>query len=170
MPRIIKAYVRYVDRVNRVIGRIVVYLVFVMMGVLLFSSSSRTFFAVSHIWTVEVGQFLLTGYYLLGGAYSMQLDAHVRMDLLYSAWSPKRKAVVDAITVCFLIFYLAVLLIGGISSTEYALTYGQKNFSAWAPPLAPIKIVMVIGITLMLLQVIAVFFRDLATARGEPLP
>jgi hypothetical protein len=35
--------------------------------------------------------------------------------------------------------------------------------------LATIKIIMTIGITLMLLQVIAVFFRDLAVARGEPL-
>jgi TRAP-type mannitol/chloroaromatic compound transport system permease small subunit len=170
MPQAIKTYVRYVDAVNRVVGRLAMYLVFVMMAVLLLSSGSRTFFDVSHIWTVEVAQFLLTGYYLLGGAYSMQLDAHVRMDLVYSRWSPKRRAIVDAITVFFLVFYLVVLLVGGISSTEYALTYGQKNFSAWAPPLAPIKIVMVIGIVLMLLQVIAVFFRDLATARGEPLP
>jgi TRAP-type mannitol/chloroaromatic compound transport system permease small subunit len=170
MPEIVRIYVRYVDLMNRVIGRFAMYLVFVMMGVLLFSSTSRTFFDVSHIWTVEVAQFLLTGYYLLGGAYSMQLDSHVRMDLLYSQWSPNRKAVTDALTVCFLVFYLVVLLIGGISSTEYALTYGQKNFSAWAPPLAPIKIIMVIGIALMLLQVIAVFFRDLATARGKPLP
>jgi TRAP-type mannitol/chloroaromatic compound transport system permease small subunit len=61
------------------------------------------------------------------------------------------------------------LLVGGISSTEYAITYGQTNYSSWAPPLAPIKIIMTIGITLMLLQVIAVFFRDLAVARGEPL-
>jgi TRAP-type mannitol/chloroaromatic compound transport system permease small subunit len=170
MPEAIKTYVRCVDAVNRVVGRFAMYLIFVMMGVLLLSSGSRTFFDVSHIWTVEVAQFLLTGYYLLGGAYSMQLDAHVRMDLVYSHWSPKRKAIADAITVFFLIFYLVVLLVGGISSTEYALTYGQKNFSAWAPPLAPIKIVMVIGIVLMLLQVSAVFFRDLATARGEPLP
>jgi TRAP-type mannitol/chloroaromatic compound transport system permease small subunit len=170
MPEIVRIYVRYVDLMNRVIGRFAMYLVFVMMGVLLFSSTSRTFFDASHIWTVEVAQFLLTGYYLLGGAYSMQLDSHVRMDLLYSQWSPNRKAVTDALTVCFLVFYLVVLLIGGISSTEYALTYGQKNFSAWAPPLAPIKIIMVIGIALMLLQVIAVFFRDLATARGKPLP
>lgn len=170
MPQAIKTYVRYVDAANRVVGRLAMYLIFVMMGVLLLSSGSRTFFDVSHIWTVEVAQFLLTGYYLLGGAYSMQLDSHVRMDLLYSQWSPKRKAITDAITVFFLIFYLVVLLVGGISSTEYALTYGQKNFSAWAPPLAPIKIIMVIGIVLMLLQVIAVFFRDLATARGEPLP
>jgi hypothetical protein len=47
----------------------------------------------------------------------------------------------DALTSGFLIFFLVVLLIGGISSTEYALTYGQKNYSSWAPPLAPIKIV-----------------------------
>src|SRR5919106_5141314 len=170
MPAPIRLYVRSIDAVNRVIGRFVMYLIFAMMGVLLLSSGSRTFFGVSHIWVVEIAQFLLAAYYLLGGGYSMQLDSHVRMDLLYSRWSPKRRALTDAITVCFLIFYLAVLLIGGISSTEYALTYGQKNFSAWAPPLAPIKIVMVIGITLLLLQVIAVFFRDLATARGEPLP
>lgn len=170
MPKPIKTYVRWIDAVNRVVGRFAMYLVVVMMGVLLLSSGSRTFFDVSYVWTVEMAQFLLAAYYLLGGGYSMQLDSHVRMDLLYSTWSPKRKAMVDAVTVCFLLFYLVVLLVGGISSTEYALTYGQKNFSAWAPPLAPIKIIMVIGILLMLLQVIAVFFRDLATARGEPLP
>lgn len=170
MPEAIKTYVRYVDAVNRVVGRLAMYLVLVMMGVLLLSSGSRTFFDVSYVWTVEVAQFLLAAYYLLGGGYSMQLDSHVRMDLLYSRWSPRRRAIVDAITVFFLLFYLIILLVGGISSTEYALTYGQKNFSAWAPPLAPIKIIMVIGIFLMLLQVIAVFFRDLATARGEPLP
>jgi TRAP-type mannitol/chloroaromatic compound transport system permease small subunit len=77
--------------------------------------------------------------------------------------------VADALTSGFLIFYLVVLLIGGISSTEYALTYGQKNYSAWAPPLAPIKIIMTIGIALMLLQAISVLFKDLAKARGETL-
>lgn len=33
----------------------------------------------------------------------------------------------------------------------------------------PIKIIMRVGITLMLAQVIATFFKDLAKARGEPL-
>jgi TRAP-type mannitol/chloroaromatic compound transport system permease small subunit len=169
MPKAIKAYVRYVDAVNRVVGRFAMYLIFVMMAVLLFSSTSRKLFGVSHIWVVEVAQFLLAAYYLLGGGYSMQLDSHVRMDLVYSRWSPKVRAVVDAITVFFLIFYLVVLLIGGISSTEYAIAYGQKNYSSWAPPLAPIKIIMSIGIFLMLLQVVAAFFKDLAAARGKPL-
>jgi TRAP-type mannitol/chloroaromatic compound transport system permease small subunit len=145
------------------------YLVFAMMGILLLSSVSRTFFSVSFIWIVEMAQFILTAYYLLGGAYSMQLDSHVRMDLLYSRWSPKTKAIVDAITVWLLLFYLVFLLAGGVSSTQYALEYDQKNYSSWAPPLAPIKIIMCIGITLMLLQVIATFFKDLAAARGKTL-
>ena len=169
MPTPIKLYVRSIDVVNRVVGRFVMYLIFAMMGVLLFSSTSRTFFGVSHIWVIETAQFLLAAYYLLGGGYSMQLDSHVRMDLLYSRWKPRTRAVVDAVTGGFLLFYLVFLLVGGFSSTKYAIEYGQKNYSSWAPPLAPIKIIMVTGITLMLLQVIAVFFRDLAKARGETL-
>ena len=170
MPKPIETYVRYVEAVNRVIGRLVMYLIFVMMGVLLFSSASRTFFDTSHIWIVETAQFMLAAYYLLGGGYSMQLNSHVRMDLLYSRWSPQKRAFADVLTIGFLIFYLALLLAGGLSSTQYALEYGQKNYSSWAPPLAPIKIIMTIGITLMLLQAIATFFRDLAQAPGEPLP
>ena len=169
MPKPIRTYVRCVEAVNRVIGRLVMYLIFAMMGVLLFSSGSRTFFNTSHIWIVETAQFMLAAYYLLGGGYSMQLDSHVRMDLLYSRWSPRTRALVDALTIGFLIFYLAFLLVGGISSTQYALEYGQKNYSSWAPPLAPIKIIMTIGIALMLLQAVATFFKDLAAARGEPL-
>jgi len=169
MPKPIKTYVRYVEAVNRVIGRLAMYLIFAMIGVLLFSSGSRTFFNTSHIWVVETAQFMLAAYYLLGGGYSMQLDSHVRMDLLYSRWSPRTRALVDALTIGFLIFYLVFLLVGGISSTHYALEYGQKNYSSWAPPLAPIKIIMTIGIALMLLQATATFFKDLAQARGEPL-
>jgi len=169
MPKAIKTYVRYVDALNRVVGRAAMYLIFVMIGILLLSSVSRTFFSVSYIWIVEIAQFVMTAYYLLGGGYSMQLESHVRMDLFYSRWSPKTRAMVDAVTVLFLIFYLGVLLFGGISSTEYALQYGQKNYSAWAPPLAPIKIIMTIGIVLMLLQAIATLFKDLAKAKGEPI-
>jgi TRAP-type mannitol/chloroaromatic compound transport system permease small subunit len=169
VPKAITAYVRWVDAVNRLVGRAMMYLIFVLMGLLLWSSISRGFFDISYIWSVEMAQFLLTAYYILGGGYSMQLDSHVRMDLFYSRWSPRTRALVDAVTSGFLLFYIVFLLIGGISGTMYALQYNQKNYSSWAPPLAPIKIIMCIGIALMLLQVIAVFFRDVARARGEPL-
>ncbi|WP_192980157.1 TRAP transporter small permease subunit [Pseudomonas sp. EggHat1] len=168
MRKGIRAFVRVVDAFNRRVGRFAMYLIFAMLAVLLYSSMSKTFFTPS-IWTLESAQFLMVAYFLLGGAYSMQLDAHVRMDLAYSAWSPRTRAVVDAITVLMLIFYLVMLLVGGISSTEYAIEYKETSYSAWSPYMAPIKIVMCFGIALMLLQAIATFFKDLYAARGETL-
>jgi TRAP-type mannitol/chloroaromatic compound transport system permease small subunit len=164
----IRAFVRVVDAFNLRVGRFAMYLIFAMLAVLLYSSISKTFFTPS-IWTLESAQFLMVAYFLLGGAYSMQLDAHVRMDLAYSHWSPRTRAVVDAITVFMLIFYLVMLLIGGISSTEYAIEYKETSYSAWSPYMAPIKIVMCFGIALMLLQAIATFFKDFYAARGETL-
>ncbi len=167
MPKVIKTYVRCVESVNKAVGKFSMYLIFGMMGILLFESISRTIFDQPHIWVVEIAQFTMAAYYLLGGGYSMILRGHVRMDLLYGRWSARRRALADAITIPFLIFYLVFLLWGGISSTEYALTYGQKNYTPWAPPLAPIKIIMTFGILMMLLQAIATFFKDLAKAMGE---
>ncbi|MBX3702365.1 MAG: TRAP transporter small permease subunit [Steroidobacteraceae bacterium] len=164
MPGFIRAYVRAVDAVNRVLGFAVMYMMLVMMAVLLFGSVSRFVFNSPFIWVIEMSQFLMAAYYLLGGGYSMQLDAHVRMDVLYGRWTERGRAFMDSITAFCLVFYLVVLLRGGISSAGYALQYGQKNYSAWAPPMAPIKIIMTVGIALMLLQAIAIFFRDLARA------
>lgn len=169
MPRAIKLYVRYVDAVNRAVGRSAMWLVLVMMCVLLYAVIARGVFGVSYIWVVETSQMLLAAYYILGGGYSLQLGSHVRMDLLYGRWSPRTQARVDALTSGFVIFYLVILLLGGISSTTYAIEYGQKNYSSWAPLLWPIKVVMCIGILLMLLQMIAVFFADVAKARGVPI-
>lgn len=168
MPPAIKAYVRYVEAFNKKVGRLAMYLVLVMMAILLWSSFSKTFLLPS-LWTLEMAQFTLTAYYMLGGAYSLQLGSNVRMDLIYGSWTPRQKAWVDTFSVFALIFYLGVLLYGGIESTQYALEYGERSYSAWRPYMAPIKIIMCIGIILMLLQATAEFFKDIARIRGEDL-
>ena len=169
MPRAIRAYVRYVESVNWLVGWAAMFLVFVMMGILLYSTITKSFF-IPPLWGVELAQFVMTAFYILGGAYAMKLDSHVRMDLLYSRWSPRTRAAVDAVTVVFLIAYVVMLLVGGITSTQYVLEYDERSYSSWAPYMWPIKIIMVVGLVLMLLQVIATFFRNVADALGEPLP
>jgi TRAP-type mannitol/chloroaromatic compound transport system permease small subunit len=173
MPRAIELYVRAVDRVGRLVGRATMYMIFAMIGVLLYSSISKAFFLPA-LWTVEFAQFMMVAYFLLGGAYSLQMGSHVRMDLLYGVWSPRRKAAVDSVTIILLIAFLILLLWGGVSSTTYAIEYGERSYSAWRPYMWPIKVVMVFGIVLMLLQAIAQFFKDIAAARGQeigvPLP
>jgi TRAP-type mannitol/chloroaromatic compound transport system permease small subunit len=168
VPAAIRAYVKFIDRLNRGVGLAAMYLIFMMLGILLWSSISKSFFTPS-LWTLEMAQFTMVAYYLLGGGYSMQSDAHVRMDLLYSRWSPRARAAVDACTCIFLVGFLVLLLYGGYSSTEYALKYGERSYSSWAPYMAPIKIIMCIGIFLMLLQAIATWFKNVAEARGEDL-
>ena len=166
MPKVVVKFVRTIDAINRVVGTFAMYLVFMMIGILLYEPIARNLFDKSSIWAVEMAQFTMAAYYLLGGGFSMMLKGHVRMDLLYGRWSEKKKATVDVFTGLFMIFYLIFLLVGAYSSIEYAVMYGQKNRSAWAPYMAPIKIIMGTGVLLMLLQAVATFFKDLAKARG----
>ncbi len=162
-------FVRYVDALNYRVGRVAMYLFFVMGAILLASTISRLTLGIPINWALEMSQFLLSAYYILGGAYALQLDQHVRMDLFYGRLSARRRAVTDAITIQLVIFYLVVQLGGGQSSTNYAIVYGQKNYTAWSPPLWPIKVVMTAGIFLMLLQLISTFIKDVAIARGKPI-
>ena len=76
------------------------------------------------------------------------------------------KAKIDVFTNIFLLVYLIVLLIGAISSTQYAIEYGQRKFSQWNPSMIPIKLIMTFGIFLMILQTFSTFFKDLAKSRG----
>ena len=189
------AYIRVIDRLNRFIGRIAMYMIFALIGVLLWSSVSKTFFTPS-LWTLETAQFVMVAYYILGGPYSIQLGSNVRMDLFYGDWSPRTKASVDAFTIFFLVFYLGVLFYGAISSTAYSLGYfGMEPFqffgdllvtfvtqgptaagdmlghlevssTAWRPQIWPIKVLLCVGVFLMILQCLAEFFRDLGRIRG----
>lgn len=161
MKSVMQNYVAAIDRANLCIGRIVMYGIFVMMAILLWSSISKTFFAPA-LWTLELAQFSLAAYYILGGPYSIQMGSNVRMDLLYGGWGDLRKAQIDAITILFLIVYLIFLLWGGWDSLLYSFKYGgERSPSAWRPYLWPIKTIMVVGILLMLLQAISELFKDI---------
>ncbi len=196
MTGLMRTYIALIDGLNRRLGRIVMYGIFVMMGILLWSSISKTFFDPS-LWTLEMAQFAMVAYYMLGGPYAIQMGSNVRMDLFYGSWSDKRKAAVDAFTVLFLIFYLFILLWGGLDSTAYSLGHFQgepvdffsglagalvtggpeavseelgfleRSSSVWRPYIWPVKTIMLIGITLMLLQAIAELCKDILRLTGE---
>ncbi|QBY00789.1 TRAP transporter small permease subunit [Rhodophyticola sp. CCM32] len=187
MSGLMKGYIRAVDAVNYRVGRVMMYGIFVLMAILLWSSFSKTFFLPT-LWTLEMAQFVMVTYYILGGPYSIQLGSNVRMDLLYGEWSLRKKAWFDLFTILFLIFYLCVLLYGAVASTAYSLGYwGQQPFSffaglvtgaeeigrmersssSWRPYLWPIKTMMVTGMFLMLLQCISELFKDVLRIKGD---
>jgi TRAP-type mannitol/chloroaromatic compound transport system permease small subunit len=167
MNSLIKNYVKITDWICVKVGRITMYLVFVMMFILILSFVTRNIINFPLIWIIEMAQFVITAYYILGGSYSMITDDHVRMDLFYSRFSEKNKARMDAFTSIFLFFYLITLLYGSISSLNYTLETNQRLFTAWRPYVWPIKSLMTFGILLMLLQTLSMFFKDLYRIKGE---
>lgn len=188
--KLLLAYARLVDRISHAIGLVVMYGVFVLMGILLWSSISKSFFVPS-LWTLEMAQFAMVAYYMLGGPYSILAGSNVRMDLFYGNWSLRRKSTIDCVTALFLIFYLGVLLYGALGSTAYSLGYWgtapvefftglitgseeigrmERSSTAWRPYIWPVKLIMIVGLFLMLLQVLSELAKDLARALGHDIP
>jgi len=166
MTRFMFSYVKFVDAMNYRVGRMAMYGIFVLAGVLLWSSIAKTFFNPS-LWTLEIAQFAMVAYYILGGPYSIQMGSNVRMDLLYGSWPPRKKMWFDSITIFFLIFYLGVMLYGAIDSTVYSFKYNERSPTAWRPYLWPIKTIMCLGFVLMLLQSVSELMKDILHLRGE---
>ncbi len=177
MPRFLVGFVRLVDWMNYGVGRFAMYLLFVLMAVLMWSSVSKLGGAPS-LWTLEVAQFVMVAYYVLGGPYAMQMGAHVRMDLFYAKQTPVRRAWWDGFTVFALFVYLGILIWGAAESFGFSLGLKweegllpelgrlERSRTAWRPYMWPIKLVMLVGFILMFLQALSAFIRDIATIRG----
>ena len=167
MSSVIRSYVRLMDRLADFIGEFAKYLIYVMIGVLLFDVVSDKAFGFVQNWTVEMAQFTLAALYFMAGPKTLKDDTHVRLDLVYSTLSERGKAWIDMITVWIVMFYLAIMLWGATSSLKYSWATNQKLPSLWAPSLVPIKVLMVVCIVLMILQCISIFFKDVAKVRGK---
>lgn len=166
MPRVLVAYVHAIDGLNRRVGRFAMYLLYVIMAIMVISMITKA----AHIpalWTLEMAQFTLVAYYMLGAPWALQTDANVRMDLIYGRLSHKGKALTDVFTVFCLMFYLGVMLYGAFDSTVYSYQMNEKNPTAWRPVLWPIKTIITLSFGLMLLQSVSLLIRDVATLRGE---
>lgn len=169
MPHLIRAYVRIVDKVSDYVGYLAASLIFFMGATLLLDAVTRNVLNIPVHWAIELTQFTLAAYYFMGGPITLKNDAHVRMDLWYANLSDKGKARLDLFTVWCMIFYLCVMLVGSISSLQYAIQTNERRFSMWNPSVIPIKALLTVCLVLMLLQAFALVFKHIATLRGKPL-
>ena len=169
MPKLIRGYVRIIDRISDWTGWLAASLIFVMVATLLLDAVTRNVLKIPIHWAIELTQFTLAAYYFLGGPFTLKNEEHVRMDLLYASLSERGKAKLDLVTIWCLIFYLGVLRAGAISSLKYAIATDERRFSMWNPSVIPIKALMVFCLVLMLLQAFSLVFKHIAVLKGEPI-
>jgi TRAP-type mannitol/chloroaromatic compound transport system permease small subunit len=140
-----------------------------MGATLLMDAVTRNILNIPVHWAIEFTQFTLAAYYFMGGPITLKNNEHVRMDLWYANMSDRGKAKLDLFTVWCMIFYLGVMLVGSISSLQYAIETNERRFSMWNPSVIPIKALLTACLVLMLLQAFALVFKHIATLRGDRL-
>lgn len=111
-------------------------------------------------WAHE-SMFLMFGMqYLISGAYALKEDSHVRVDVIYELFSTKTKAVIDLITSTFFFIFTITLIVTGFLFAKDSLDVFEISFTEWGIQYWPVKITIVIGGLLLLLQGIAKVTRD----------
>jgi TRAP-type mannitol/chloroaromatic compound transport system permease small subunit len=128
MPLAFLLYIKVIDKITDVIGRITMYTVFAMMGILVLSFVTRNIINFPLLWIIEMAQFIMTGYYLMGGAYSMKEHQHVRMDLVYGNFSEKNKARMDLFTSIFPYFLFSCFAYWLIQQSRLYLRNKKNTF------------------------------------------
>ncbi len=152
-----------IDLMSTWTGKTVSWLALAMMITIVYDVVARYFFMSPTIWAEETGRFLLTGYFLLGGAYTLYYKGHVRMDVLYTRLSVRGKAITDAFTFLMFAFVMIILIWFGSEMTWQSLKYWERTESYWAPPTFFVKVTVPISGLLMLLEGLAQLARDINT-------
>ncbi|RLB37717.1 MAG: TRAP transporter small permease [Deltaproteobacteria bacterium] len=161
---ILLSFSRLVGNINKYVGNSLCYLVLFMVVTGVYEVYMRYFFGKPTIWVWELNGYLLCCYAALGGGYALLNQAHVKVDILYSRLSPRRKAIIDLCSSPFVFLFLGILLWQGTKlSLDSALSL-EHSQTIFRPPIYPFKILLAIGIFLFFLQGLSDFLRNLCIA------
>ena len=140
-----------------------------MVLVVCYDVVTRYFLKKSSVAVQELEWHLFAIIFLVGAAYTLKYDRHVRVDVLYMKFKPKTKAWVNFLG--SLIFLLPVCLIGIWSSKNFVMNsflIGEGSPDPGGLPARYIlKAVIPIGFFLLLLQGMALSFRSLIEITGK---
>jgi TRAP-type mannitol/chloroaromatic compound transport system permease small subunit len=163
-----KTFLAKIDDLSIWSGNIVSVINPIVVIFVVYEISARYFFNAPTIWANEATVYLSAMGYLLGGAYSLYFRAHVSVDILYLRFSKRTQAVFNVITFFFTLAYLGALIWMGSKYSFESLKIREATGSPWNPPVYPLKICIPLGASLLLLQAVANFVRDLTLAiRGQ---
>ena len=139
-----------------------------LLLVVVYEVVMRYVFNAPTTWGFEATTFLYGVHYMLGLAYCDVYGGHVRVDIFTSRMPMKFQGVIGILT--NLVFFLPVMVLMTIASWQYALTSiagRELNPTSWAPPVYPIKTLMAISFSFLLIQGISNLIHDIRVLQGK---
>ena len=161
--KIVRAYVRIMDSISGFSGKILRWLCVALVVSLCFEVVMRYVFTAPTMWSYELSTMMGVAIAWGGWAYTLRHDGHVRVDVFYSRLSVRKKAIVDA-SLGILFFFPVIIIVTSIAFNKMLFAIGINellNDTNWWITAIPIRVFMFLGISLLLLQGVAVFTRNL---------
>ena len=158
----LKNFLQGMDSVSEWSGRIFIWLIIPLTGVVVFEVISRRFFNVPHIWATEVTDYIYGPHFMLVAAYTFLYRGHVRVEVIYELFSPRVRAILDCFT--YLVFFFPFLIIvftNGILFAYTSWSIHETSESAALSILPLVKTVIPVAFLLILIQGLANFIRHL---------
>jgi TRAP-type mannitol/chloroaromatic compound transport system permease small subunit len=169
-PHWLTATIRTLDAISSWTGRIVAWLIFPMVGSLVYEVVARYVFDAPTEWAYDMTFMLYGTFFMMGASYTLFHKGHIRTDSFYAAWSVKRQGAVDA--VCYLLFFFPGLIAFFWVGWEYfwrSFMQGERIVtSPWMPIVYPFKFVIPLAAALLIIQGVSEFLKSVWAARhGE---
>lgn len=162
--------VRWINSLSSISGKILAWWTLLAVLIITYEVIMRYVFDRPTNWAHESMTLIFGMQYILSGAYAHYSKSHVRVDVIYQAFSPRYRARMDVLTSLLFFFYIGIMTYTGWFFYWESQKMWELSFTDWAPPLYPVKFTVFLGSFLLLLQGIANFIRDLYFAvRGREL-
>lgn len=155
-----------IDNLNDKVGKWASLLLIPLAVVVFWGVISRYFLNISSPWTWDLSVQMLAALVVLGGGYALYHDAHVSVDLIVSHLPLRIQCMGRIITSGFFFVGIGVLFWKTATIAWMSLMIREKYTSVTEFPIYPLKLLMVFGILLLLLEGISKLIRDINIAAG----
>ena len=168
----IQRIIHTADRISTWVGKAAAWLIVALMLVVCAEVFKRYALNSPTAWIFDVNNMLYGTLFMLGGAYTLAHDGHVRGDFFYGSMKPRTQASVDL--VLYVLFFLpgiAALTWAGWTYFNESLAMREQTFNATPIPLYPFKFVIPVAGAIVLMQGLSEILRCLVCIRtGEWTP
>lgn len=157
------------DRIAETVGNAAAWLALALVLVTFSVVVLRYLFELGWIAMQESILYLHASLFLLGAAYTLNKDRHVRVDILYRGFTPRRKALVDLLGALFLLLPVCSFLLWiswDYVASAWALQEGSPE-AGGLPLVYLLKSLIPIAALLLILQGVSQALTSLATLSGQ---
>ncbi|MEM9553385.1 MAG: TRAP transporter small permease subunit [Acidobacteriota bacterium] len=164
-----------VDRLTVAVGQLTAWLTLVMVLVGAFNAIVRYLdkyrlfdHSLASNTYIELQWYLFSLVFLLGAAYTLQRDRHVRVDVVYGRLGRRAKAWIDVVgTLVLMLPFCVFTLWVSWPSVRNSWQIREMSPDPGGLPRYPIKAVILVAFVLLLLQGLSMLIRSLAVALGD---